>query len=90
MRATAYTTEGKSRKNTASGTVARVGAVAVDPSLIPLGSKLLIQGADGKWSYGVAVAEDTGVKGKKIDLFFNTYRECVNFGVRNATVYVLN
>ena len=90
MRATAYTTEGKSRKNTASGTVARVGAVAVDPSLIPLGSKLLIQGADGKWSYGVAVAEDTGVKGNKIDLFFNTYRECVNFGVRNATVYVLN
>lgn len=90
MKATAYTTEGKSRKRTASGTVARVGAVAVDPSVIPLGSRLLIQGANGKWAYGVAVAEDTGVKGNKIDLFFNTYRECVSFGVRNATVYVLN
>ena len=90
MKATAYTTEGKSRKHTASGTVARVGAVAVDPKVIPLGSRLLIRGSNGKWAYGVAVAEDTGVKGNKIDLFFNTYRECVNFGVRNADVYVLN
>ena len=42
--------------------------------------------------YGLAVAEDTGgaVKGNKIDLYFNTYRECINFGVRTATVYVLD
>ncbi|WP_458863610.1 G5 domain-containing protein [Acidaminobacterium chupaoyuni] len=90
MRATAYTTEGKSWKRTASGTTARVGAVAVDRNVIPLGSKLLIRGSNGGWYYGVAVAEDTGVKGNTIDLFYNTYRECVNFGVRGATVYVLD
>ena len=92
MKATAYTTEGKTWKKTASGTIARVGAVAVDKNVIPLGSRLLIQGSDGSWMYGLAVAEDTGgaVKGNKIDLYFNTYRECINFGVRTATVYVLD
>ena len=92
MKATAYTTEGKSWKKTASGTIARVGAVAVDRKVIPLGSKLLIHAADGSWMYGLAVAEDTGgsIKGNRIDLYFNTYRECINFGVRNATVYVLD
>lgn len=92
MKATAYTTEGKSWKRTASGTIARVGAVAVDRNVIPLGTRLLIKGSNGSWMYGVAVAEDTGgaIKGNKIDLYFDTYRECVNFGVRNATVYVLD
>lgn len=90
MRATAYTTEGQRNKRTASGTTARVGAVAVDPKVIPLGSRLLIKASNGGWAYGVAVAEDTGVKGNTIDLFFNTNRECVSFGVRKATVYVLD
>ena len=89
MRATAYTTENKSWKWTASGTVARVGAVAVDKSVIPLGSKLYIVAPDGSWCYGIAVAEDTGVRGNGIDLFYNTYNECIHFGVRNALVYVL-
>ncbi len=89
MRATAYTTENKTRKHTASGTVARVGAVAVDKNVIPLGTKLYIVASDGSWCYGVAVAEDTGVKGNTIDLFLNTRSECIYFGVRNATVYVL-
>lgn len=89
MRATAYTTENKSWKWTASGTTARVGAVAVDKSVVPLGSRLYIVAPDGSWCYGVAVAEDTGVRGSTIDLYFNTRRECINFGVRAATVYVL-
>ena len=90
MTATAYTTERTSDKITATGKVAQVGYVAVDPRVIPLGSKLYIVSADGKsWCYGTAVAADTGVRGNKVDLFFNTYKECINFGRRKATVYVL-
>lgn len=90
MTATAYTTEGSSDKITATGAVARVGLVAVDRRVIPLGSRLYIEAADGKsWCYGIAVAGDTGVRGKKIDLFFNTRQECFSFGVRKAKVYIL-
>ncbi|MBR5543660.1 MAG: G5 domain-containing protein [Oscillospiraceae bacterium] len=90
MTATAYTTERTSDKITATGQVARVGLVAVDRKVIPLGTKLYIVAADGKsWCYGVAVAGDTGVRGNKIDLFFNTYNECISFGRRKATVYIL-
>lgn len=91
--ATAYSTEGWSSKNTASGTVARVGAIAVDPRVIPLGSKLYITSEDGSsWIYGVAVAEDTGgaIEGNRIDLFFDTQLECRSFGVQSAKVYVLS
>lgn len=76
---------------TASGTKARPGVVAVDPRVIPLGTKLYIESLDGTKDYGFAVAEDTGgaIKGNKIDLYFNTYNECINFGRRNVKVYVL-
>lgn len=76
---------------TASGTQARVGAVAVDPTVIPLGTKLYIENADGSGSYGYATAEDTGsaIKGYRVDLFFNTYQECINFGRKRVIVYVL-
>ncbi len=76
---------------TASGTKARPGVVAVDPRVIPLGTKLYIESLDGTKDYGFAVAEDTGgaIKGNKIDLYFNTYSECINFGRRNVKVYVL-
>jgi len=82
MTATAYTHTGN---RTASGTIARVGAVAVDPKVIPLGTKLYIDG------YGYARAEDTGgaIKGDKIDLFFNTMDEVRRFGRRGVTVYIL-
>lgn len=90
MTATAYTTERSSDKVTATGRIAKVGLVAVDPRVIPLGSKLYITSTNGKsWIYGTAVAADTGVRGNKIDLFFNTYNECISFGRRKATVYVL-
>jgi len=83
---------GESR--TASGLVAERGVVAVDPSVIPLGTRLYIESSDGgaSWVYGYCVAGDTGgaIKGLKVDLCFNTYQECIQFGRRTATVYILN
>ncbi len=89
--ATAYTTERQDNKITATGTVAHVGGIAVDPNLIPYGTRLYIISESGTWNYGYATAEDCGggIKGNKIDLFFDTYDECIDFGVRNALVYVL-
>ena len=89
MKATAYDPSAGSR--TASGTRARVGAVAVDPSLIALGSKLYIESTDSWPSYGYAVAEDTGgaIKGNRIDLFFNSNATANKFGRRTVKVYVL-
>jgi len=91
----AYTTEGRrhpERAHTYTGTVPKVGTVAVDPRVIPLGSKLYIVGADGSWCYGLATAEDTGgsIKGNKIDLFMTTVEACRQHGVRNAKVYILS
>ncbi len=90
--ATAYTASSGSR--TASGRAAQYGVIAVDPKVIPLGTKLYIESTDdGKtWKYGYCVAGDTGgaIKGNKIDLYYNSERECVQFGRRSAVVYVLN
>lgn len=89
MQATAYDPTAGSR--TAMGTRARVGAVAVDPRVIPLGSKLYIESADGFPSYGYATAEDTGgaIKGNRIDLFYATNAQALRFGRRNVKVYIL-
>ena len=77
---------------TASGTKARVGAVAVDPRVIPLGTKLYVESLDGTKDYGFCIAEDTGgaIKSNKIDLFFNTSSEVRNFGRRKVKVYILD
>lgn len=76
---------------TATGKALASGMVAVDPRVIPLGTKLYIEAPDGSWSYGYAVAEDTGgaIKGNKIDLFYHTNYECRQFGRRKANVYIL-
>ena len=89
--ATAYSCEGYVG-HTYSGTVARVGAIAVDPSVIPLGTELYIVTNDGRYIYGYCVAEDIGgsIKGNKVDLYFDTITECWRFGVRTCTVYVLS
>ena len=63
-----------------------VGMVAVDPKVIPLGTKIYVEG------YGIAIAGDTGgaIKGNIIDLFFNTNKECYQFGRQHGlNVYVL-
>lgn len=89
MTATAYTTgHGGVGTRTASGTAVHVGSVAVDKSVIPLGTRMYIV-AGGNVIYGLAVAEDTGVKGNKIDLYYDTYDECIQFGRRSCTVYIL-
>ena len=85
--ATAYCLKG----TTASGIKTRYGVVAVDPRVIPLGTRLYIEAADGTWIYGTAVAADTGgaIKGNIIDLYVETYNEAISFGRRKAKVYIL-
>lgn len=67
------------------GTPLHYGIVAVDPNVIPLGSRLYIEG------YGEGYAADTGgaIKGNRIDLCFDTYEEAINFGMKNVTVTIL-
>ncbi|RKD30900.1 hypothetical protein BET03_13155 [Thermohalobacter berrensis] len=76
---------------TASGTRARRGVVAVDPNVIPLGTKLYIKSLDGSEDYGFAVAEDTGgaIKGNRIDVFIPDREEALRFGIRKVKVYIL-
>lgn len=87
---TAYTGGGI----TSTGRPAAVGRVAVNPNVIPYGSKLYICSPDGKYVYGYAIASDTGgalMSGRVLcDLYMNSYGECVNFGRRPMAVYVLN
>ena len=96
MNATAYDdtpqSQGKWVGTTAIGVKPRVGIVAVDPRVIPLGTKLYIESLDGTKDYGYALAGDTGgaIKGNRIDLFFNTRGEVRNFGRRQVKVHVLN
>lgn len=70
---------------TYTGTKAARGTIAVDPSVIPFGTKLYIPG------YGYGVAADTGgaIKGNKIDLCYDTRTEALNWGIKNITVYVV-
>lgn len=92
MTATAYSTspdENGGYTVSAMGSPLGYGIAAVDPSVIPLGSKVYVTSADGSWSYGVASAEDTGgaIKGNRIDLCYNSNAE--SFGRRSCVVYVL-
>ncbi|WP_409367432.1 LysM peptidoglycan-binding domain-containing protein [Lysinibacillus sp. 38-6] len=60
--------------------------ISVDPSVIPLGSKVYVEG------YGEAIAGDTGgaIKGKRIDVFFPSQQDAINFGVKQLKVTILN
>ncbi len=79
---------------TATGRLARYGVVAVDPDIIPYGSILYIVSNDGQVVYGYAVAGDTGgalwAGTAIVDLYYNTYDECCQFGRRDVTIYVLD
>ena len=76
---------------TASGTKAQPGTVAVDPDVIPLGTKLYIASTDGSPDYGFATALDTGsaIKGYRVDLFMEDNQEALDFGRRQVKVYIL-
>jgi 3D (Asp-Asp-Asp) domain-containing protein len=84
---TAYSgPRGKARALTATGTSARAGrTVAVDPNVIPLGSRIYIEGI------GERIAEDVGpgVKGQHIDVFLPSYPAATKFGVQRRTVSVV-
>ena len=90
-KATAYTTQRQSWKKTATGTTARVGAIAVDPRVIPYGTRMFIVSADGSITYGVATADGCrgNIKRNRIDLFFDTYDKFGSFGRRACDVYLL-
>lgn len=90
MQGTAYTTGGSVGSRTATGTPVHVGVVAVDKKVLPLGTKMYVVSNDGAYVYGFAVAEDTGVRGNIIDLYMDTHSECIQFGRRDCTVYVLD
>ncbi|RKJ55347.1 hypothetical protein D7Y09_04095 [bacterium 1XD42-1] len=78
---------------TASGRAAVVGTVAVNPNIIPYGSKLYITSADGQFIYGCAIAADTGTGLMQgiidVDLFYDTYRESAMNGRKIVDIYVL-
>jgi 3D (Asp-Asp-Asp) domain-containing protein len=85
--ATAYTddveSQGKWVGQTASGLKPQVGVVAVDPKIIPLGTKLYVEG------YGNAIAGDVGgaIKGKMLDVFLPDKDSCMKWGRREVKVW---
>lgn len=90
MRASAYEPGPRScgryaSGRTACGLQAGYGVAAVDPRVIPLGTKLYVEG------YGYAIAGDRGrsIRGSRIDLGFTTVREALNFGCKSVIVHVL-
>lgn len=88
---TAYTAP--SGALTATGVPAYHGGVAIDPNLIPYGSKLYVVSTDGSVVYGYCTAVDTGGfcddGSAIIDVFYDTYDECINWGRRDVNVYVI-
>ena len=91
--ATAYThTDAGCNMTTATGTTVRTGTVAVDPTMIPYGTRMFIVTNDGSYVYGIGTAEDCGgaIKGNRLDLYFSSEDECWQFGVKGCTVYFLD
>lgn len=70
---------------TSSGLPAERGAIAVDPRVIPLGSRVYVDG------YGFAVAADTGsaIKGNRVDVCFSSHEEALRWGRKQVKVYVI-
>ena len=89
-RATAYTYTGN---NCSTGVAPKPGYIAVNPKVIPYGTKMYIKTPNGSYVYGYAVAADTGGFIKKhptgVDLFLTSESACVAFGVRNVEIYIL-
>mgnify|MGYP000879918787 CR=1 FL=1 len=62
------------------------GVVAVDPNVVPMGTRLYVE------SYGEAIAADQGgaIKGKRVDLFFDSRQEALDWGIRTVEVTILS
>lgn len=80
--ATAYSGDGI----TATGTVPRWGTIAVDPTIIPYGTKVYIPQFD---EYFIAEDCGGGIKGNKIDIFMNSESQCDNWGKRSIDIYIV-
>lgn len=100
MKATAYTASyaetGKRPGDkgfgiTCTGIRVRKGVVAVDPRVIPLGTRMYVEVAGKMVDYGFSIAADrgSGVKGNKIDVYVDSLTAARNWGVRNVKVYIL-
>ncbi len=90
VQATAYTYTGN---NCATGVAPQPGYIAVNPAVIPYGTKMYIKTSDGSYIYGYAIAADTGgfIKSRpnNVDLFMSSKAACTAFGRRNVEIYVL-
>jgi 3D (Asp-Asp-Asp) domain-containing protein len=85
MDATAYDARSAGGSRTCSGLPAKFGAIAVDPRVIPMGTMLYVEG------YGLGVAADRGsaIKGKRLDLCFDSRAQALHFGRHSVKVHVL-
>ena len=86
VEATAYTAY-NSYSLTSTGQKPKWGTIAVDPRVIPYGTKIYIPEFNQTF-----IANDTGgaIKGNKIDIFMNTKKECYNWGRRTIEIQILN
>jgi uncharacterized protein YabE (DUF348 family) len=100
MKVTAYTASFKDTgKNpdhpefgiTYTGIRAKRGIIAVDPKVIPLGTKVYVEIAGNTPDYGYALAADTGgaIKGNIIDVYLDSQEEVDRWGVKRCKVYIL-
>lgn len=89
-KATGYSSK---RGRGASGKGLYYGTVAVNPAVIPYGTKLYIASTDGKFVYGYAIATDTGASllsgAVLVDLYYESYAEALLNGVQQVNVYVV-
>ncbi len=76
---------------TANGARVKWGVVAVDPDVIPYGTRMFIVANDGSYVYGLSTAEDCGgaIQNKRLDLYMPTLEQAFQFGIRDCTVYFL-
>jgi len=86
MNASAYSAyDDGNGQYTRGGNFLHKGIIAVDPNVIPLGTRVYVSG------YGYAIADDIGgsIKGNRIDLAFDSHSEALQFGRQNVTLYIL-
>ena len=81
FRSTAYCASETGSDMTASGVHAKSGhTLSADWSVLPKGTRVYIDGV-------IYTVEDNGVWGNSVDIFFDSYQECVNYGLRRVSVY---
>lgn len=77
-----YTASGKKAVRNPNG----YSTIAVDPKIIPMGTKVYVEG----YGYAIAADKGSGIKGKFIDVFFNTRAEALNWGVKYIKVQIID